>query len=254
IPKVTGSNMIREVSNKYRLGNLSTEYVAAGRACQQALWMKKAIKDYDIHCKDVLVLCDNKDVWVGVEELIRPDEKGAERTLSFGDRISYKSYLTGKHQHTESRTKLEVMKNLVKKLATAMGRKKAKRARAYGGEEKLKGEDNVQASPNYKARSRCKLHQRVSHVLSGIMLSTGDETLIFRVSLIRHVLVDLIIIVAAAHGSIQQKSMVKTCLMVAKLLSIEFVRMFDSLSLFMEVSRKGYLEDATLKLCMDNAA
>ncbi|GKD20070.1 hypothetical protein Tco_1221773 [Tanacetum coccineum] len=41
-----------------------------------------------------------------------------------------------------------------------MGIKKAKRARAYGGEEKLKGEDNVQASPNYKARSRCKLHQR----------------------------------------------------------------------------------------------
>ncbi|GJW04548.1 hypothetical protein Tco_1563404 [Tanacetum coccineum] len=37
-----------------------TEYVAAGRACEQALWMKQAIKDYDIHCEDVLVLCDNK--------------------------------------------------------------------------------------------------------------------------------------------------------------------------------------------------
>ncbi|GJT93633.1 hypothetical protein Tco_1082478 [Tanacetum coccineum] len=36
------------------------EYVAAVRACQQALWMKQAMKDYDIHCEDVLVLCDNK--------------------------------------------------------------------------------------------------------------------------------------------------------------------------------------------------
>ncbi|GJY36580.1 hypothetical protein Tco_0421958 [Tanacetum coccineum] len=35
-------------------------YVAAGRACQQVLWMKQAIKDYDIHCEDGLVLCDNK--------------------------------------------------------------------------------------------------------------------------------------------------------------------------------------------------
>ncbi|GJS09448.1 retrovirus-related pol polyprotein from transposon TNT 1-94 [Tanacetum coccineum] len=34
--------------------------VAAERACQQALWMKQAIKDYGIHCEDVLVLCDNK--------------------------------------------------------------------------------------------------------------------------------------------------------------------------------------------------
>ncbi|GJR95312.1 hypothetical protein Tco_0267486 [Tanacetum coccineum] len=62
----------------------------------------------------------DEDVWIGVEEPIRPDEKGDERTLSFGDRMAYKSYLTGKHQHTESRTKLEVMKNLVKKWATAI--------------------------------------------------------------------------------------------------------------------------------------
>ncbi|GJR50455.1 retrovirus-related pol polyprotein from transposon TNT 1-94 [Tanacetum coccineum] len=38
------------------------EYVVAGRACQQALWMKQAMKDYDIHCEDVLVLCDNKGI------------------------------------------------------------------------------------------------------------------------------------------------------------------------------------------------
>nr|GEX85983.1 hypothetical protein [Tanacetum cinerariifolium] len=34
--------------------------VPTERACQQALWMKQAIKDYDTHCEDILVLCDNK--------------------------------------------------------------------------------------------------------------------------------------------------------------------------------------------------
>ncbi|GJS60259.1 hypothetical protein Tco_0655043 [Tanacetum coccineum] len=42
------------------ISTTEAEYVTAGRACQQALWMKQAIKDYDIYCKDVLVLCDNK--------------------------------------------------------------------------------------------------------------------------------------------------------------------------------------------------
>ncbi|GKD84134.1 hypothetical protein Tco_1350973 [Tanacetum coccineum] len=35
-------------------------YIAAGRACQQALWIKQAIKDYDTYCEDALVLCDNQ--------------------------------------------------------------------------------------------------------------------------------------------------------------------------------------------------
>ncbi|GJX03957.1 hypothetical protein Tco_0189873 [Tanacetum coccineum] len=42
------------------ISTTEAEYVAAGRACQQALWMKQAIKDYDTYCEDVLVLCDNK--------------------------------------------------------------------------------------------------------------------------------------------------------------------------------------------------
>ncbi|GJU31560.1 hypothetical protein Tco_1175149 [Tanacetum coccineum] len=42
------------------ISTTEAEYVVAGRACQQALWMKQAMKDYDIHCEDVLVLCDNK--------------------------------------------------------------------------------------------------------------------------------------------------------------------------------------------------
>ncbi|GJR52076.1 retrovirus-related pol polyprotein from transposon TNT 1-94 [Tanacetum coccineum] len=36
------------------------EYVSAGKACQQALWMKQALVDYDVKLDDMPVLCDNK--------------------------------------------------------------------------------------------------------------------------------------------------------------------------------------------------
>nr|GEW34249.1 hypothetical protein [Tanacetum cinerariifolium] len=37
------------------ISTTKAEYLVAERACQQALWMKQAMKDYDIHCKDVLL-------------------------------------------------------------------------------------------------------------------------------------------------------------------------------------------------------
>ncbi|GJY94229.1 hypothetical protein Tco_0510590 [Tanacetum coccineum] len=37
------------------------EYVSAGKACQQALWMKQALVDYDIKLNDIPILYDNKD-------------------------------------------------------------------------------------------------------------------------------------------------------------------------------------------------
>ncbi|GJV98841.1 putative ribonuclease H-like domain-containing protein [Tanacetum coccineum] len=45
------------------------EYVFARKACQQALWMKQALIDYDIQLGDVLIMCDNK----GAIDLISPD-------------------------------------------------------------------------------------------------------------------------------------------------------------------------------------
>ncbi|GJT53468.1 retrovirus-related pol polyprotein from transposon TNT 1-94 [Tanacetum coccineum] len=36
------------------------EYVSVGKACQQALWMKQALIDYDIRLDDVPIMCDNK--------------------------------------------------------------------------------------------------------------------------------------------------------------------------------------------------
>nr|GEX43404.1 hypothetical protein [Tanacetum cinerariifolium] len=39
---------------------VEAEYVFAGKACQQALWMKQALIDYGIRLDDVPIICDNK--------------------------------------------------------------------------------------------------------------------------------------------------------------------------------------------------
>ncbi|GJV57306.1 hypothetical protein Tco_1458311 [Tanacetum coccineum] len=36
------------------------EYVSAGKACQQALWMKQALIDYGIRLDDVPIMCNNR--------------------------------------------------------------------------------------------------------------------------------------------------------------------------------------------------
>ncbi|GJW88390.1 hypothetical protein Tco_0163730 [Tanacetum coccineum] len=38
------------------------KYVYAGKACQQALWMKQALIDYDVRLDNVPIMCDNKGV------------------------------------------------------------------------------------------------------------------------------------------------------------------------------------------------
>ncbi|GKD81113.1 retrovirus-related pol polyprotein from transposon TNT 1-94 [Tanacetum coccineum] len=42
------------------ISTAEAEYVSAGKACQQALWMKQALIDYDIRLDDVLIMCENK--------------------------------------------------------------------------------------------------------------------------------------------------------------------------------------------------
>ncbi|GKB26133.1 hypothetical protein Tco_0865534 [Tanacetum coccineum] len=39
---------------------IEAEYVSVKKACQQALWMKQALIDYDIRLDDVPIMCDNK--------------------------------------------------------------------------------------------------------------------------------------------------------------------------------------------------
>ncbi|GJX88972.1 hypothetical protein Tco_0340986 [Tanacetum coccineum] len=44
------------------ISTTEAECVSAGKACQQALWMKQALIDYDIRLDDVPIMCDNKGV------------------------------------------------------------------------------------------------------------------------------------------------------------------------------------------------
>ncbi|GJT87330.1 hypothetical protein Tco_1069047 [Tanacetum coccineum] len=42
------------------ISTTKAEYVSAGKACQQALWMKQALIDYDVRLDDVPIMCNNK--------------------------------------------------------------------------------------------------------------------------------------------------------------------------------------------------
>ncbi|GJT80867.1 retrovirus-related pol polyprotein from transposon TNT 1-94 [Tanacetum coccineum] len=42
------------------ISTIEPEYVSAGKACQQALWMKQALIDYDVRLDNVPIMCDNK--------------------------------------------------------------------------------------------------------------------------------------------------------------------------------------------------
>nr|GEV63132.1 copia protein [Tanacetum cinerariifolium] len=41
------------------ISTIKSEYVNVGKACQQALWMKQVLINYDIRLDDVLIMCDN---------------------------------------------------------------------------------------------------------------------------------------------------------------------------------------------------
>nr|GEW44640.1 copia protein [Tanacetum cinerariifolium] len=42
------------------ISTTEAEYVSAEKACQQALWMKQALINYDVRLDDVPIMCDNK--------------------------------------------------------------------------------------------------------------------------------------------------------------------------------------------------
>ncbi|GJS22448.1 retrovirus-related pol polyprotein from transposon TNT 1-94 [Tanacetum coccineum] len=42
------------------ISTTEAEYVSARKACQQALWMKQALIDYDVRLDDIPIMCDNK--------------------------------------------------------------------------------------------------------------------------------------------------------------------------------------------------
>ncbi|GJY66075.1 hypothetical protein Tco_0468313 [Tanacetum coccineum] len=42
------------------ISTTEAEYVSVGKACQQALWMKQALIDYDVQLDDIPIMYDNK--------------------------------------------------------------------------------------------------------------------------------------------------------------------------------------------------
>ncbi|GJZ67619.1 hypothetical protein Tco_0630859, partial [Tanacetum coccineum] len=42
------------------ISTTEAEYISAKKSCQQVLWMKQALVDYDIKLDDIPILCDNK--------------------------------------------------------------------------------------------------------------------------------------------------------------------------------------------------
>nr|GEU77963.1 hypothetical protein [Tanacetum cinerariifolium] len=58
-PKRTGIETVKQTA--LAISTIEVEYVSAGKACQQALWMKQALIDYDIRLDDVPIMYDNKD-------------------------------------------------------------------------------------------------------------------------------------------------------------------------------------------------
>nr|GEZ29869.1 hypothetical protein [Tanacetum cinerariifolium] len=52
------SSRYRETNDHCYLHDRS-EYVSVEKACEQALWMKQALIDYDIRLEDVPIMCDN---------------------------------------------------------------------------------------------------------------------------------------------------------------------------------------------------
>nr|GEV72082.1 retrovirus-related Pol polyprotein from transposon TNT 1-94 [Tanacetum cinerariifolium] len=47
------------------ISTTESEYVSAGKACQQALWMKRALIDYDIRLDDLLIMIRNDGTYHG---------------------------------------------------------------------------------------------------------------------------------------------------------------------------------------------
>ncbi|GJX98602.1 retrovirus-related pol polyprotein from transposon TNT 1-94 [Tanacetum coccineum] len=53
------------------ISTTEAEYVSAGKACQQPLWMKQALIDYDVRLDDVLIMCDNKGAIDLIKNLVQ---------------------------------------------------------------------------------------------------------------------------------------------------------------------------------------
>ena len=59
---ILGHSLVSWFSKKQNSVALSTteaEYITAGSCCEQALWMKQTLRDYDINLEQIPIKCDN---------------------------------------------------------------------------------------------------------------------------------------------------------------------------------------------------
>ncbi|GJZ36211.1 hypothetical protein Tco_0582028 [Tanacetum coccineum] len=59
-PKISHLEAFSKKQTALVISTPEAEYLSARKLCQQALWMKQALIDYDIWLDDVPIMCDNK--------------------------------------------------------------------------------------------------------------------------------------------------------------------------------------------------
>ncbi|GJW25103.1 hypothetical protein Tco_0038914 [Tanacetum coccineum] len=69
------------------ISTTEAEYVSAGKACQQALWMKQALIDYDISVDDVPIMCDNKGAIDLSTKMPSEYQQDYKKTLTYAPKI-----------------------------------------------------------------------------------------------------------------------------------------------------------------------
>ncbi|GJW14848.1 zf-CCHC domain-containing protein [Tanacetum coccineum] len=52
--------LVFERSKRSAISTTEAKYVSTRKACQQAIWMKQALVDYDVRLDDIPIMCDNK--------------------------------------------------------------------------------------------------------------------------------------------------------------------------------------------------
>ncbi|GKA79963.1 hypothetical protein Tco_0786559 [Tanacetum coccineum] len=74
------------------ISRTEAEYVSAGKACQQALWMKQALVDYGVRLDDIPTMCDNK--WAIDLNIVMSSDEALSGVLTHPYRVITSSRLT----------------------------------------------------------------------------------------------------------------------------------------------------------------
>ncbi|GJZ49109.1 hypothetical protein Tco_0603299 [Tanacetum coccineum] len=69
------------------ISTTEAEYVSAGKACQQELWMKQALIDYGIRLDDVPIMCDNKGAIDLSTKMPSEYQQDYKKTLAYAPKI-----------------------------------------------------------------------------------------------------------------------------------------------------------------------